>query len=191
MYQGGDHRSRSDRYPNITEKYGPSQRTQDHDTDTAFAQFEGGHRGAGGGRAIPGVPTPSYMTRARSNLHNAGAAFPDNSPELENRGTPKAGATLQIARPTDDPLGDYTIDDGWVVNSAGQLMFWVPPWLRDGLYFPRNTLVICPEGTTKLEFSRFVHGTEWQKCIDPKFENMRGHSVETEATTASSALHEW
>ncbi|KAJ6574118.1 hypothetical protein B0H19DRAFT_1371339 [Mycena capillaripes] len=59
--------------------------TADHDTDTGFAQFEGSHRGAGGGLAIPGVPTPSYMTRARSNFHNAGAAFPHNSPELENR----------------------------------------------------------------------------------------------------------
>ncbi|KAJ6550287.1 hypothetical protein B0H19DRAFT_1378851 [Mycena capillaripes] len=27
MYQGGDHRSRSYRYLNITDKYGPSQRT--------------------------------------------------------------------------------------------------------------------------------------------------------------------
>ncbi|KAJ7108208.1 hypothetical protein C8R44DRAFT_298178 [Mycena epipterygia] len=68
-----------------------------------------------------------------------------------------------------NPLGDYPrIDDGWVLNSAGQLMFWVPPWLRDGLYLPHNALVICRQGTTKLDLSRFVHGTEWQKCIDPK-----------------------
>ncbi|KAJ7108211.1 hypothetical protein C8R44DRAFT_884977 [Mycena epipterygia] len=68
-----------------------------------------------------------------------------------------------------NPLGDYPrIDDGWVLNSAGQLMFWVPPWLREGLYLPHNALVICRKGTTKLDLSRFVHGPEWQKCIDPK-----------------------
>jgi hypothetical protein len=52
-------------------------------------------------------------------------------------------------------------------------MFWVPPWRRNGLYIPRNTLVICPDGTTKLDLSRFVHGTEWTNCIDPKFRNLQ------------------
>ncbi|KAJ7121462.1 WD40 repeat-like protein [Mycena epipterygia] len=69
--------------------------------------------------------------------------------------------------------GDYRLKDGWVLNSAGDLMFWVPPWLRDGLYLPQNSLVICARGTTKLDLSQFVHGTEWQKCIDPKFRDAK------------------
>jgi len=68
---------------------------------------------------------------------------------------------------------DYRSKDGWVLNSAGDLLFWVPPWLRDGLYFPQNSLVICARGTTKLDLSQFVHGTEWQKCIDPKFRDAK------------------
>jgi hypothetical protein len=48
-------------------------------------------------------------------------------------------------------------------------MFWIPPWRRNGLYLPQNTLVICKEGTTKLDLSQFVHGKEWHKCIDPAF----------------------
>ncbi|KAJ7480979.1 hypothetical protein FB451DRAFT_1238941 [Mycena latifolia] len=52
-------------------------------------------------------------------------------------------------------------------------MFWVPPWIRDGLYHPRNALVICRQGTTKLDFSRFVHGTEWPKCINPEFRDTK------------------
>ncbi|KAJ7665615.1 WD40 repeat-like protein [Mycena rosella] len=80
----------------------------------------------------------------------------------------------EIIPSVSDPLGDYPrIDDGWVLNSAGELMFWVPPWLREGLYLPRNTLVICGQGTTKLDLSRFVHGAEWQKCIDPKFRDAK------------------
>ncbi|KAJ7686939.1 WD40 repeat-like protein [Mycena rosella] len=68
------------------------------------------------------------------------------------------------------PFSDlFPIDNGWVRDPAGPLIVWVPPWLRNGLYLPRNTLVICAEGTVKLDLTRFVHGTEWQKCIDPRF----------------------
>jgi hypothetical protein len=53
----------------------------------------------------------------------------------------------------------------WVLNTAGERLFWLPPWRRNGLYIPRNLLVICAQGTTKLDLSRFVHGTEWHKCF--------------------------
>jgi hypothetical protein len=80
---------------------------------------------------------------------------------------------LQIHPSPSVPLEDFPIvDHGWVLNSAGHLLFWVPPWLRDGLYLPQNTLVIAP-GTTKLDLSKFVHGTEWQKCIDPEFRDAK------------------
>ncbi|KAF7346977.1 WD40 repeat-like protein [Mycena venus] len=59
--------------------------------------------------------------------------------------------------------------DGWILNAQSQLMLWIPPWLRDGLYLPQNSLVMSASGTTKLDFSRFVHGTSWEECIDPKF----------------------
>ncbi|KAJ7121439.1 WD40 repeat-like protein [Mycena epipterygia] len=72
-----------------------------------------------------------------------------------------------------EPHGDYRLHDGWVQNSAGDLMFWVPPWLRDGLYLPQNSLVISVRGTTKLDLNQFVHGTEWQNCIDPKFRDAK------------------
>ncbi|KAJ7721985.1 hypothetical protein B0H16DRAFT_1601327 [Mycena metata] len=55
--------------------------------------------------------------------------------------------------------------DEWVLNTAGERMFWLPPSRRNGLYLPRNTLVICAQGTTKLDLRRFVHGTEWHKCF--------------------------
>ncbi|KAJ7127610.1 WD40 repeat-like protein [Mycena epipterygia] len=74
----------------------------------------------------------------------------------------------KINSPPNDLLRDYHLNNGCVLNSEGHLMFWVPPWLREGLvYFPRNLFVICGQGTTKLDLSRFVHDTEWQKCIDP------------------------
>ncbi|KAJ6616366.1 WD40 repeat-like protein [Mycena sp. CBHHK59/15] len=65
--------------------------------------------------------------------------------------------------------GDYPIfKAGWIINPPSDLICWIPPWLHNGLYFPHNTLVIHRGGTTKLNFSTFVHGTEWQNCIDPR-----------------------
>ncbi|KAJ7610042.1 hypothetical protein DFH06DRAFT_1246578 [Mycena polygramma] len=62
-------------------------------------------------------------------------------------------------------------NSGWIQNREGAFLLWIPPWLREGLYLPHNTLVISATGTTKLDLSRFVHGTEWTKCFDPKFTN--------------------
>ncbi|KAJ7089464.1 WD40 repeat-like protein [Mycena epipterygia] len=77
--------------------------------------------------------------------------------------------TLRIweVREASTPINEFK--DEWVLNAAGDLMFWVPPWRRIGLYMPRNTLVISADGTTELDLSRFVHGTEWIKCRDPSF----------------------
>src|SRR5712671_6613967 len=57
------------------------------------------------------------------------------------------------------------LPSGWVVNSNAEKLFWVPPWNRAGLCFPRNTMTISRYGTsTILDLSRFVHGTAWEKC---------------------------
>ncbi|KAJ6612628.1 hypothetical protein B0H10DRAFT_1952189 [Mycena sp. CBHHK59/15] len=93
-------------------------------------------------------------------------------------GGPLTGHTNSIRSLTSsvhNPLGDSPrFKDDWVLNTAGEIMFWVPPWRRNGLYAPRNALVICLDGTTKLDLSRFVHGTEWTKCIDPSLRDVHG-----------------
>ncbi|KAF8662700.1 hypothetical protein AX16_001142 [Volvariella volvacea WC 439] len=53
------------------------------------------------------------------------------------------------------------LKNGWVVAANGALLFWVPPWHRDGLWWPRSSAVIC-ERPTKLDLSRFVHGESWE-----------------------------
>ncbi|KAK7015389.1 WD40 repeat-like protein [Favolaschia claudopus] len=55
---------------------------------------------------------------------------------------------------------------GWIMNSASDLIFWVPPWLRDQICLPWNTCVIGPR-VRKLNWSNFVHGYEWTKCFNP------------------------
>ncbi|KAJ6485356.1 WD40 repeat-like protein [Mycena vitilis] len=117
-------------------------------------------------------PFPGYDSWGRS---------VDSSPDGSQLGTSSYDHTIRICKveqfpQTDTPaqfaakedLLSFDFDSGWVKNAAGSLMFWVPPWLREGLYLPHNTLVICAKGTTKLDLSRFVHGTEWTKCFDQK-----------------------
>ncbi|KAJ7366048.1 WD40-repeat-containing domain protein, partial [Mycena albidolilacea] len=55
--------------------------------------------------------------------------------------------------------------DGWLMNSSSEHVLWVPPYLRDGICLPWNSLVMHSEGVTKLDFSHFVCGTDWQECI--------------------------
>ncbi|KAJ7670141.1 hypothetical protein DFH06DRAFT_981550 [Mycena polygramma] len=57
------------------------------------------------------------------------------------------------------------MESGWVRNAAGGRMLWVPPSLREGLYLPHTTLIISATAM-KVDYSHFVHGTEWAKCFN-------------------------
>ncbi|KAJ7609403.1 hypothetical protein FB45DRAFT_845337 [Roridomyces roridus] len=64
-----------------------------------------------------------------------------------------------------NPLGDCPLMyDGWIMSSDKELKFWVPPWLSRGLHYPRNSLLLGVDRQTKLDLSRFVEGTDWEKC---------------------------
>ena len=57
------------------------------------------------------------------------------------------------------------LPSGWAVNSNAEKLFWVPPWSRPGLCFPRNTMTISRDGPSiVLDISKFVHGKDWEKC---------------------------
>jgi WD40 repeat protein len=55
------------------------------------------------------------------------------------------------------------LTDGWILNPRLELLFWVPPWDRKRLCWPRNTAIIG-QPYTKLDLSQFAHGTSWQQC---------------------------
>ncbi|KIM32666.1 hypothetical protein M408DRAFT_184821 [Serendipita vermifera MAFF 305830] len=56
------------------------------------------------------------------------------------------------------------IEDGWVLGPNSELLFWVPPDLRTGLYRPGDVLVIGRCLKTKLDMTSFVHGESWARC---------------------------
>ncbi|KZP10837.1 WD40 repeat-like protein [Athelia psychrophila] len=57
-----------------------------------------------------------------------------------------------------------SLDNGWMLASSSDLLFWVPPYYRLGLVRPGNTAVIVAGGPVELDLTAFVHGTNWQQC---------------------------
>ncbi|KAJ3559635.1 hypothetical protein NP233_g11217 [Leucocoprinus birnbaumii] len=78
------------------------------------------------------------------------------------------------------PIGDFGDDlpireDGWVAKHDGDLLFWVPEQMREGLYRPRNLLVTNHRSAkkydvwgTELDLEDFRHGKHWYECYDPQ-----------------------
>jgi hypothetical protein len=58
------------------------------------------------------------------------------------------------------------MEDGWILGQNSELLFWVPPSIRAGLWRPRNTAVIGKLLTTRLDLTNFVHGRRWSLCKD-------------------------
>ena len=54
-------------------------------------------------------------------------------------------------------------DPGWAVGQGGELLFWVLPNCRAGLWWPRTLAIMGPSKIT-VDVSRFVHGTSWVDC---------------------------
>ncbi|KIM21762.1 hypothetical protein M408DRAFT_324867 [Serendipita vermifera MAFF 305830] len=55
--------------------------------------------------------------------------------------------------------------DGWMLGPKSELLFWVPPTLRTGLWRPGNTAIIG-KLVTKLGFGNFAHGEFWTNCAN-------------------------
>ncbi|KZP18434.1 hypothetical protein FIBSPDRAFT_745360, partial [Athelia psychrophila] len=53
--------------------------------------------------------------------------------------------------------------NGWMQNSPTELLFWVPPAYRIGLWRP-NSIVVIGRHTTRLDLTQFVHGRDWAQC---------------------------
>ncbi|KAF9056016.1 WD40-repeat-containing domain protein [Panaeolus papilionaceus] len=65
-----------------------------------------------------------------------------------------------------DFADDSGLQSGWIAGPDSSLLFWVPPWHRYGLWWPRNLLVIS-ETPTKLDLSCFENGLSWGNCQVP------------------------
>ncbi|KAF7363055.1 WD40 repeat-like protein [Mycena venus] len=97
-------------------------------------------------------------------------AFSSDGNRLVSSSADRTIRIHELNRAPDRPFEHgSSFSDGWILNAKSELMLWIPLWLRDVLYHPQTSLVISATGTTKLDFSRFVHGTSWEECMDPRF----------------------
>ncbi|KAF5330209.1 hypothetical protein D9611_010552 [Ephemerocybe angulata] len=66
----------------------------------------------------------------------------------------------------DYPPGCVTLgNDGWLRNTNGDLLMWIPPSFRDGLYICGVQQIIGRLATTKIELrDALCHGEQWLRC---------------------------
>ncbi|KAG8727107.1 hypothetical protein FRC11_013906, partial [Ceratobasidium sp. 423] len=81
------------------------------------------------------------------------------------RGRSNLGNVFQAWRFQIDRLFCATIrDDGWVLNSESQPLFWVPGEIRMG--FPTDTRILIPTdgGGIGVDYRDMLTGDDWSKC---------------------------
>ncbi|KZP06575.1 WD40 repeat-like protein [Athelia psychrophila] len=61
------------------------------------------------------------------------------------------------------PSSSSHLANGWMQNSPTELIFWVPPEYRTGLWQPSDTVVIG-QLSNCLDLTRFVYGDNWAQC---------------------------
>ncbi|CAE6352705.1 unnamed protein product [Rhizoctonia solani] len=58
--------------------------------------------------------------------------------------------------------------DGWVVNAAEKLLFWIPANLASAWWSPYATLVITEAGTLQVPVQKPLVGDQWARCYIPE-----------------------
>ncbi|KAB5587950.1 hypothetical protein CTheo_8608 [Ceratobasidium theobromae] len=72
---------------------------------------------------------------------------------------------LPACYPHTAALGDCAIrDDGWIVNSESQLLFWVPSEVLRSFLPAHCKYVISPYGSLEIDFSNVLMGDRWHEC---------------------------
>ena len=75
-------------------------------------------------------------------------------------------------------IGSWVLgEDGWIRSKPNEgaspsggseeLLMWIPPDLRGTLHGYRNTAVLGPEFSTKLDFRNAAIGRRWRECFRP------------------------
>ena len=61
-------------------------------------------------------------------------------------------------------ISSSRIENGWVVDSNSELLFWVPPQIHAGLMLREGDIVIGRMPKTRLDLTSFVYGKAWPSC---------------------------
>ncbi|KAI0337181.1 WD40 repeat-like protein [Trametopsis cervina] len=111
--------------------------------------------------AQPPLPLPLDSEAAPFIITSSSSPVPapmrDNEPLLDT------SAKSQLNGYTNHSKTDYA--SGYILGPNSELLFWVPPDYRPGLWRPSTQLVSAVR-SLRLDLSRFVHGHRWRKCRD-------------------------
>ncbi|KIK62829.1 hypothetical protein GYMLUDRAFT_164023, partial [Collybiopsis luxurians FD-317 M1] len=106
------------------------------------------------------------------NLQTASPLLYITNPSLRSGYTSSPRALLSsqfiIQLPPNVPLGDIT-DRGWLHSEDGQLILWLPPWMRSGFKDKRQIITIPANAINcalSVDWTNFVNGTKWTQCWD-------------------------
>ncbi|KAG8792167.1 hypothetical protein FRC12_006935 [Ceratobasidium sp. 428] len=97
--------------------------------------------------------------------------YPESPPSsVSSPQTPSTQEDVGSANPQDTILAKYwqLNADGWVVDSNGHQLVWVPYKIRAHLARPPTQLIISPIGGASLDFSDVRLGEDWARCFDEK-----------------------
>jgi WD40 repeat protein len=56
--------------------------------------------------------------------------------------------------------------DGWICGEQKELLLWIPALHRTGLHRPSTVWIAGVRHETVLDFSKFVHGSDWGRIYD-------------------------
>ncbi|CAE6531331.1 unnamed protein product [Rhizoctonia solani] len=96
--------------------------------------------------------------------------WPIHNPNQSNSVNHRLAGTNKEVRNTADQQVSWRLrPDGWVVDSQGNNLIWIPPDLRSYLRRPGNELLISNRGTKsfEMEFTGANIGKEWVRSYDP------------------------
>ncbi|KAI0341545.1 WD40 repeat-like protein [Trametopsis cervina] len=86
---------------------------------------------------------------------------PISTLKRDSESSPDNATGPQLTQYTDSSELDEVT--GYMLGPEDELLFWVPPDYRVGLWRPSN-LWVAGEHSLHLDFSHFVHGEQWTRC---------------------------
>ncbi|KIK56534.1 hypothetical protein GYMLUDRAFT_247789, partial [Collybiopsis luxurians FD-317 M1] len=121
---------------------------------------------------VPDANTANQVLQPTLHLHAASPSMHGHHPSSTSIYTPPSQKFLCPENPLQLPFGipsGYIDDRGWLCSDNGELIIWLPPWMRHGFTDKCQVLTIPPDVfncAVSVDWSNFAHGTQWTECWD-------------------------
>ncbi|KIK53393.1 hypothetical protein GYMLUDRAFT_49388 [Collybiopsis luxurians FD-317 M1] len=110
--------------------------------------------------------------QCKANLHISSSPMYSACHSATSVYSPSSGAIIHQKNHIQLPAGissGYVNEHGWLCSDQGQLILWLPPWMRGGFRDKHQILTMAANADNcalSVDWSNFVHGTQWTNCWD-------------------------